>query len=254
MDLRLDGKVALVTGGSRGIGRAVAARLAEAGSRVMLSARKADALEEAAAELTAAGAEVDVFPANAGDPAAAEDCVQATLSRFGSLDVLVNNAATNPYLGATAEIDQARAAKTVSVNLEGPLFWTQCAQRLAMAERGGVVVNVASIGGLSVEPGIGWYNVTKAALIHLTRQLAWELGPAVRVNAVAPGLVKTDFARALWERGGERVAARLPLRRIGEPDDVARVVLFLVSDAASWMTGTTVVVDGGAMAMPSGGT
>lgn len=254
MDLRLDGKVALVTGGSRGIGRAVAARLAEAGSRVMLSARKADALEDAAAELAARGAEVDVFPANAGDPAAAEACVQATLSRFGSLDVLVNNAATNPYFGPTVEIDQARAAKTVSVNLEGPLFWTQCAQRLAMAERGGVVVNVASIGGVSVEPGIGWYNVTKAALIHLTRQLAWELGPSVRVNAVAPGLVKTDFAKALWERGGERVAARLPLRRIGEPDDVARVVLFLVSDAASWVTGTTVVVDGGAMAMPSGGT
>jgi NAD(P)-dependent dehydrogenase (short-subunit alcohol dehydrogenase family) len=254
MDLRLDGKVALVTGGSRGIGRAVAGRLAEAGSRVMLSARKTEALEEAAGELSAAGADVDVFPANAGDPEAAEACVQATLSRFGALDVLVNNAATNPHFGRTIDIDRPRAEKTVAVNLEGPLVWTQCAQRLAMAERGGAVVNVASIGGLAVEPGIGWYNVTKAALIHLTRQLAWELGPAIRVNAVAPGLVRTDFARALWERSGEAVAKRLPLKRIGEPDDVARAVLFLVSEAASWMTGTTVVVDGGAMAMPSGGT
>jgi NAD(P)-dependent dehydrogenase (short-subunit alcohol dehydrogenase family) len=253
MDLRLDGKVALVTGGSRGIGRAVGERLAEAGARVMLSARKAEALEEAAQALAASGAEVDVFPANAGDADAAEACVSATLARFGRLDVLVNNAATNPYMGRTIDIDRPRAQKTLSVNLEGPLRWTQCAATMAM-EGGGAVVNVASIGGLSVEPGIGWYNVTKAALIHLTRQLAWELGPAVRVNAVAPGLVKTDFARALWERGEDAVAKRLPLRRIGDPDDVARVVLFLVSDAAAWMTGTTVVVDGGAMAMPSGGT
>jgi NAD(P)-dependent dehydrogenase (short-subunit alcohol dehydrogenase family) len=227
--------------------------MAEAGARVMLSARRAEALEEAAGAMAAKGGDVDVFPANAGDPDAAEACVAATMARFGGLDVLVNNAATNPYFGRTVEIDRPRAEKTLSVNLEGPLVWTRCAAMM-MAERGGAVVNVASIGGLTVEAGIGWYNVTKAALMHLTRQLAWELGPAVRVNAVAPGLVKTDFARALWERGGDAVAKRLPLKRIGEPDDVARVVLFLVSDAASWMTGTTVVVDGGAMAMPSGGT
>jgi len=115
------------------------------------------------------------------------------------------------------------------------------------------VLNVSSVGGLSVERGIGWYNVTKAALVHLTRQLAYELGPLVRVNALAPGLVKTDFARALWEHAGDAVASRLPLRRLGEPDDIARAALFVASDAASWMTGHTLVVDGGALALPSGG-
>lgn len=254
MDLRVDGKVALVTGGSRGIGRAVAARLADAGARVMISARKPEALEEAAAAIAGGGGEVETFAANAGDPQAAEAAVAATVERFGSLDVLVNNAATNPFFGRTIDIDRPRADKTFDVNLQGALAWTQSAYRASMADKGGAVVNVASIGGMAVEPGIGYYNVLKAALIHLTRQLAWELGPAVRVNAVAPGLVKTDFARALWEPHGDAVARRLPLKRIGEPDDVARVVLFLVSDAAGWMTGTTVVVDGGAMAMPSGGT
>jgi NAD(P)-dependent dehydrogenase (short-subunit alcohol dehydrogenase family) len=254
MDLRLTGKTALVTGGSRGIGRAVAMRLAEAGAAVMLSARKPETLAEAAAEIEAAGGDVAWRAANAGDPEGAEACVAATLARFGSLDILVNNAATNPYMGRMIDIDRARADKTVAVNQQAVLTWTQCAWRAAMAEHGGAVVNVSSIGGLSVEPGIGWYNVTKAAVIHITRQLAYELGPGVRVNAVAPGLVKTDFARALWERGGDAVAKRLPLKRIGDPDDIATVVLFLVSDAARWMTGETVVVDGGAMAMPSGGT
>lgn len=254
MDLRVDGKVALVTGGSRGIGRAVAARLAGAGARVMISARKREALEETAAALAGEGAEIDVFPANAGDPDAAEAAVVATIARYGGLHVLVNNAATNPYFGRTVDIDRPRADKTLAVNLSGVLAWTQCAYRLAMAEGGGAVVNISSIGGLSVEPGIGFYNVSKAAVIALTRQLAWELGPSVRVNAVAPGLVKTDFARALWEPHGDAVARRLPLKRIGEPDDVAKVVLFLASEAAAWVTGTTLVVDGGAMAMPSGGT
>jgi NAD(P)-dependent dehydrogenase (short-subunit alcohol dehydrogenase family) len=122
-----------------------------------------------------------------------------------------------------------------------------------MAEHGGVVLNVASIGGLSPEPGMGWYGVTKAALVHLTRQLAAELAPGVRVNALAPGLVRTLFARALWEEHGDRVASHLPLKRLGEPDDVAKAALFLCSDAASWITGSTLVVDGGAMVTPSGG-
>jgi NAD(P)-dependent dehydrogenase (short-subunit alcohol dehydrogenase family) len=138
-----------------------------------------------------------------------------------------------------------RLAKTVEVNFQGPLVWTQEACRAGLAEGGGSVLNIASIGGLAVEPSLGIYNATKAALLHLTRTLAKELAPAVRVNAIAPGLVKTDMARALWEPHEEAVAAHVPARRLGEPDDIANAALFLSSDAASWITGSTLVVDGG---------
>ncbi|HEY4947371.1 MAG TPA: SDR family oxidoreductase, partial [Acidimicrobiales bacterium] len=135
----------------------------------------------------------------------------------------------------------------------GYLEWVQAAWRAGMSERGGVVLNLASIGGLSVEAGIGWYNVTKAAVIHLTSQLAGELGPKVRVNALAPGLVKTQFARALWKPAEDAISRRLPLGRLGEVDDIANAALFLCSDAASWITGETLVIDGGALCIPSGG-
>lgn len=244
MELRLDGKVALVTGASRGIGRAIAGAYAEAGARVMLSSRKQEALQEAASTMVG---EVEVFAANAGDPEAAEACVAATVARFGGLDVLVNNAATNPYFGPAIDIDLARWDKTFQVNVRGIQAWTQAAWRAAMGERGGSVVNLASIGGMSTEPGIGVYNTTKAAVIHLTKVLASELGPGVRVNAIAPGLVKTDMARALWEEHGTAIAGRLPLRRLGEPEDIAHAALFLASDGAAWITGHTLVVDGGAL-------
>jgi NAD(P)-dependent dehydrogenase (short-subunit alcohol dehydrogenase family) len=244
MELRLDGKVALVTGASRGIGRATAEALAAAGAKVMLSSRKQADLEAAAEGIDG---DTAVFVANAGDPEAASACVDATIARFGSVDILVNNAATNPYMGPSIDIDLARYDKTWQVNLRGPLVWTQAAYKASMAQRGGAVVNVASAGGMSVERTIGIYNTSKAALIHLTKQLACELGPQVRVNAVAPGLVKTDMARALWEPAGERFAAVLPLRRLGEPADIANAVVFLVSDAASWITGHTLVIDGGAL-------
>jgi NAD(P)-dependent dehydrogenase (short-subunit alcohol dehydrogenase family) len=244
MELRLDGKVALVTGASKGIGRATAAALAAAGAKVMLSSRKQDALEEAASTMTG---ETAVFAANAGEPDQIAACVAATMDRFGAVDVLVNNAATNPYQGPTLGIDLSRYDKTFQVNLRGPLVWIQEAHRAWMGEHGGSIVNVASVGGMSIDTSIGIYNTTKAALIHLTKTLAAELCPKVRVNAVAPGLVKTDMARALWEQHEELIAERMPLGRLGEPEDIANAVLFLVSDAASWMTGHTIVVDGGAL-------
>jgi NAD(P)-dependent dehydrogenase (short-subunit alcohol dehydrogenase family) len=253
MDLRLDGKVALVTGASRGIGKAIAAAFAQSGAKVMLSSRKAEALDKAAAEMRADGGEVAWHAANTGDPAQAEECVRATFEHFGSIDILVNNAATNPYFGPMIDIEPSQVQKTVLVNQDAVLHWTQLVWRASMKEAGGVVLNISSVGGLSVEPGIGWYNVTKAAVAHLTRQLAGELGPKVRVNALAPGLVRTDFARALWEPAGDAVARRLPTRRLGEPEDIANAAVFLCSDAASWITGHVLVIDGGAMVTASGG-
>ncbi|MHB1853912.1 MAG: SDR family oxidoreductase [Acidimicrobiales bacterium] len=244
MDMRLDGKVALVTGGSRGIGRAIATAFADAGARVMICSRKADSLEEAAQSMPG---EVAWHVANAGDPEQAQATIDATIERLGGLDVLVNNAATNPYMGPLMGIDAARADKTVQVNQLGVLTWTQLAWKTIMSERGGNVINIASTGGFGVTPGIAYYSVTKAAVIHLTKQMAQELGPKVRVNAIAPGLVRTDMAKALVEHGGEAMAKRLPLRRIGEPEDIAGPALFLASDASGWMTGVTIPVDGGAL-------
>jgi NAD(P)-dependent dehydrogenase (short-subunit alcohol dehydrogenase family) len=210
----------------------------------MLSSRKADALEAAAATMSG---DVAWTVANAGEPDQADACVAATLDRFGAVDILVNNAATNPYMGPTIDIDLPRLDKTVAVNWRAPLYWSQLAWQRWMQEHGGVILNVASIGGLSVESTIGAYNATKAALLHLTRTLASELAPGVRVNAIAPGLVKTDMARALWEPHEEAMARTMPLARLGEPEDIARAAAFLCSDAASWITGTTMVVDGGAL-------
>ncbi len=242
MELRLDGKVALVTGASKGIGKAIAAEFAAAGAHVMISSRKEEALESARSEMTG---DVEIYPANAGDVAAAEACVSATIERFGAIDILVNNAATNPYMGPTIDIDPSRFDKIVEVNLRAPLLWTQFAWNQWMKEHGGSVINITSIGGLSVETSIGNYNVSKAALIHQTKTLAKELAPGVRVNSIAPGLVKTDMAKALWEEHEEAMARSVPLQRLGEPSDIAGAAVFLASDAASWITGTTIVVDGG---------
>jgi NAD(P)-dependent dehydrogenase (short-subunit alcohol dehydrogenase family) len=244
MDLRLDGKVALVTGASKGIGQAIAATYAGAGAAVMLSSRKQERLEAAAAEMDGLDGPVAVYAANAGDTQAADACVAATIERFGGLDILVNNAATNPYYGPILSIDSARYDKTMDVNLKGPLFWSSSAWERSMKDKPGVIVNIASTGGLRAEPFLGVYNLTKAALIHLTRQLAAELGPT-RVVGIAPGLVETDFARYLVENFGEALSEALPLKRIGQPQDIANLALFLASDAASWITGETYVIDGG---------
>ncbi|HVA05736.1 MAG TPA: SDR family oxidoreductase [Acidimicrobiales bacterium] len=253
MELKLHEKTALITGASRGIGLATAARFLEAGANVMLTSRKAADLAEAAAGLEPGGESGKVAwrAAHVGDPAQAETCVAHTVAHFGGLDILVNNAGTNPYFGPMIDIDVARAQKTFEVNQLSVVIWTSFAVKAGLR---GSVINVASIGGLGVEPGIGWYNVTKAAVLHITRQLAYELAPDIRVNALAPGLVKTRLASALWEGPGEdRIAAHIPLRRLGLPDDIATAALFLASDASSWITGQTLVVDGGTTRQPSGG-
>jgi NAD(P)-dependent dehydrogenase (short-subunit alcohol dehydrogenase family) len=171
--------------------------------------------------------------------------VAATIERFGRLDILVNNAATNPYYVATVDVEPSAFDKTFEVNLRGPLFWSRAAQRAAFVEHPGVIVNIASVGGLRTEFGLGVYNLTKAALIHLTRQLANELGPT-RVVGIAPGLVKTDFAKVLVDNFGDELERGLPLKRLGEPVDIANLAVFLASDKASWITGETYVIDGGA--------
>ncbi len=247
MQISLEGKVALVTGASKGIGRAIAASMAEAGANVMLSSRKQDQLEIAAAEIAGSGSagETAVFAANAGDVAAAQACVAATIERFGGLDILVNNAATNPYYGPTLGVDEGRFDKTFQVNLRGPLFWCQAAWDQAMRDKPGVIINIASVGGLRAEGTLGVYNLTKAALIHMTRQLGGELGPT-RVVGIAPGLVKTDFASVLVANFGDSLAKSMPTGRLGEPQDIANLATFLASDLASWITGETYVIDGGA--------
>ena len=247
---RLDGKVALVTGGSKGIGLGIAHAFAAAGARVMITARKVEGLEDAVSQIAkgagAGAADVAWQAANVGSPDEAAAAVEAVLERFGRLDVLVNNAATNPYAGPTIDVDLPRWDKTFQVNVRGPLNWTQLAWRRWMKEHGGVVINISSVGGLATNQILGVYDVTKAALIHLTKQLAAELAPGVRVNAIAPGLVRTDFARVLWEGGrGEQVARRYPLKRLGEARDVAGAALFLAADTGSWITGQTIVMDGG---------
>lgn len=247
MQISLEGKTALVTGASKGIGKAIAMQFARSGANVMLSSRKQEQLEAAAAEIRESGAvgDVEVFAANAGNLEAAAACVAATIERFGGLNILVNNAATNPHYGRSLDIDEGRYDKTFEVNVRAPLFWAKEAWNAALKDEPGVIVNIASVGGLRAEQGLGVYNITKAAVIHMTRQLASELGPT-RVVGVAPGLVETDFAAVLVANFGGQLAARLPTKRLGDPADIANLTTFLASDAASWITGETYVIDGGA--------
>ena len=245
MELTLEGQTALVTGGSRGIGKAIATAYAQAGANVMITSRKADACEEAAAEI---GHGCRWEAGNVGEQDDAERVIEATIGAFGGLDILVNNAATNPYAGPLIDIDLPRWDKTLHVNVTAPLFWTQLAWQRRMRDHGGSVINISSVGGLSTNPVLGAYDITKSALLHMTRQLAAELAPGVRVNAICPGLVKTDFARMLWDGGrGDEVADAYPLKRLGEPEDIAGAALYLAAETGRWITGQMIVLDGGGL-------
>ncbi|MEM7275787.1 MAG: SDR family oxidoreductase [Actinomycetota bacterium] len=245
MDRKLEGKTALVTGGSAGIGKGIARCFLEAGANVMITSRKAEKCEAAAEELADLPGQVDWRVSHVGDPEQGAQVMDATIERFGSLDILVNNAATNPHAGRTIDVEASKLDKTYEVNVRGPLLWTQIAWRRWMEANGGCVINIASVGGYKTSRDIGVYCMFKGTLIHMTKQLGAELGPNVRVNCIAPGLIRTDFARALWEgeKGGE-VAAAMPTKRLGEPEDIGKAAVFLAADAP-WMTGQTMVVDGG---------
>ncbi|HEX6220510.1 MAG TPA: SDR family oxidoreductase [Acidimicrobiia bacterium] len=256
MDVSIAGKVVLVTGGSRGIGQATALEFASSKAKgVVITSRKQENVDQARAELIDAGADGDrilALAARADDVDAAHEAVRATVDEFGSCDILVNNAGTNPAFGNLMEVDLGALDKTWSVNMRAPLLWVRAAYDVWMKDHGGAIVNVASVAGLRPSPFMGAYNISKAGLVHLTRQLALELAPDIRVNAVAPAVVKTRLAGALLE-DEVATAAMHPLGRIGEPEDVARVIVFLGSDASSWMTGTIVPVDGGVTGAGSSG-
>lgn len=256
MDVSVEGKVAVVTGASRGIGLATAIELAKSGAAgVTITSRKPENLEAAHQEMVDAGIAADkvlATAARADDVDDAERAMSETLERFGSVDILVNNAGTNPSAGFIMDVDLGAIQKTWAVNLLGPLLWSRAAYKAGMEGSGGSIVNVASVAGLRPSPIMGAYNVSKAGLIHLTRQLAHELAPKIRVNAVAPGVVRTRLAGLLLE--DEETTARMhPLERVGEPEEVARLIVFLGSDASSWMTGAIIPIDGGVVGASSSG-
>ncbi|GAA1121063.1 SDR family oxidoreductase [Nocardiopsis composta] len=241
---RFTGKVAIVTGASRGIGLAAARRIVAEGGRAVITARKPEPLEKAVAELGGPDHALGIA-GKAHDAAHRDEVVRRTLETFGRIDVLVNNTGTNPVFDAVVNVDPAAMAKIFEINVIAAASWVSAAYHAWMKEHGGAVVNVASLAGQHPSPGIGVYGASKAALINLTEQLAYELAPAIRVNAVAPAVVKTTFATALYADNEEEVTKGYPLGRLGDPADIAAAIAYLASDDASWVTGQTHTLDGG---------
>lgn len=244
----ITGKVAIVTGASRGIGQAIAAQLAAAGAKVVISSRKQEGLDEVAAELRATGGDVLAMAAHNGDKAALRALAAAAISTYGHVDILVNNAATNPHFGTLLEAEDSLWHKTIEVNIMGAVWLCQAVVPSMRAAGGGKIINVASVNGLRPGQMQGIYSMTKAALISLTKTLAMELAnDNIQVNAIAPGLVRTRFASALWSNDelAEQILSRTPQRRFGEPEDIAGLAHYLAAPASNFATGQVFVVDGG---------
>ena len=246
----LSGKVAVITGSSRGIGRAIAIRMAQHGAKVVISSRKAEACDKVAAEVKQAGGEAIVVPCNVSDKAQLQALVDATVTQWGRIDILVCNAAVNPFFGPSKDIPDEAFDKIMAVNIKSN-HWLANMVAPGMAERGGgAIIIISSVGGLFGSNTLGAYGISKAADMQLARNLAVEWGPQnVRANCIAPGLIKTDFARALWENPeiSKKATRGYALRRIGEPDEIAGAAVFLASAAGQFMTGQTMVIDGGGM-------
>jgi NAD(P)-dependent dehydrogenase (short-subunit alcohol dehydrogenase family) len=242
---RFSGRVALITGASRGIGLAVAHRIVAEGGRVVITARHPEPLVAAVESL--GGDQVAAFVTGRGDdPEHQQTAVAAAVAAFGRIDVLVNNTGISPVAGPVTDAPASVVAKTFAVNVGSALGWVEQARAAGLGQQpGAAVVNIASVAGLRPSPPIGIYGASKAALIYLTGQLAVELAPRIRVNGVAPAVVRTKFSRMLYEGRESEVVKDYPLGRLGDPDDVAAAVAFLASDDASWITGQTVTIDGG---------
>jgi NAD(P)-dependent dehydrogenase (short-subunit alcohol dehydrogenase family) len=246
----LTDRTAIVTGATRGIGFGIAQELVRRGARVCITARKPDELDRAVEQLDPDGADVAIAARGSADDAEHQQAtVDLVMEQWGRVDMLVNNAGINPQFGPLVDADLGAVSKIFQVNVVAALAWTQLTWRAWQADNGGAILNVASVGGVVAGPFLGAYNASKAALIHMTRQLAQELGPKVRVNGIAPAVIKTDFAKALYESDEAGVAARYPLKRLGVTDDTSKLAAFLLSDDAGWITGQTVVIDGGITSM-----
>ena len=244
----LTGKTAVVTGSTKGIGKAIARALAQHGAKVVVSSRDEDRVAATERELADEGLVVLGLPCNVGRKPELERLVDESRRAFGQIDIVVANAAINPHYGSFADISDEAFAKIMATNVQSNLWLAQLVADEMRERKDGAIIYVSSIGGTIGSPIIGAYCISKAADLQLVRNLAVELGPHnIRVNAITPGLVRTDFARALWEdeeRAAERIA-RTPLRRLGEPDDIAGIAVYLASDAGRWTTGQSFVVDGG---------